>query len=172
MSIFKWIGILSIAAGCIGVGIDWTSALRVRISTLRAMEQSLHLFRGFTETYRLPLGIVCQKISEQVDAPVNLFYSCLSESFIRQDETQSSEIWKRTIECMGRAFDKEDQMLFLQIGDFIGVQNLDIQKQVLNLCLEQIQERICLLETDRPQKEKLYRVLSLTAGGFLIVLFL
>ena len=67
---------------------------------------------------------------------------------------------------------QKDQMLFLQIGDFIGVQNLDIQKQVLNLCLEQIQERICLLETDRPQKEKLYRVLSLTAGGFLIVLFL
>ena len=66
MSIFKWIGILSIAAGCIGVGIDWTSALRVRISTLRAMEQSLHLFRGFTETYRLPLGMVCQKISEQL----------------------------------------------------------------------------------------------------------
>ena len=112
MSIFKWIGILSIAAGCIGVGIDWTSALRVRISTLRAMEQSLHLFRGFTETYRLPLGMVCQKISEQVDAPVNLFYSCLSESFIRQDETQSSEIWKRTLNVWGEHLIKKIRCFF------------------------------------------------------------
>ena len=172
MSIFKWIGILSIAAGCIGVGIDWTSALRVRISTLRAMEQSLHLFRGFTETYRLPLGMVCQKISEQVDAPVNLFYSCLSESFIRQDETQSSEIWKRTIERMGRAFDKEDQMLFLHLGAFLGVQDLRMQNDVIDNCILNVRNRMNQLEKERPEKEHLYRVLSFSIGGFLILFFI
>jgi stage III sporulation protein AB len=73
---------------------------------------------------------------------------------------------------MGKAFDKEDRMLFLRLGDFIGVQDDRMQNEVIESCLEQIKDKCEILEKERPEKERLYRVLSFSISGFLILLFI
>ncbi len=73
---------------------------------------------------------------------------------------------------MGKAFDKEDRMLFLRLGDFIGVQDVRMQNEVIESCLEQIKDKCEILEKERPEKERLYRVLSFSISGFLILLFI
>ena len=70
------------------------------------------------------------------------------------------------------AFDKNDQVLFLQMEAVIGGQNMDLQKQIVNNCCEQIRQRINELEAKRPELEKVYRVLAFTVSGFLILLFI
>ena len=37
-------------------------------------------------------------------------------------------------------------------------------------CIREIRERIHRLEAERPEKEKLYHILSLTIGGFIVIL--
>lgn len=168
----KLIGSLCVCVGCLIIGMEKSRELSLRIRKLREMIQGLILFKGFTSIYRLPLENVCEKISRQTEPPVSEFYQILSEEFRAQGECNSERIWKKTVKCMGKAFDKEDQMLFLRLGIFLGVQDLRLQGEALDNCIEQVRQRVEYLERERPEKEKLYHVLTFTVSGFLILLFI
>ena len=164
----KLIGSMFVIVGCFAAGLERIEHMKKHIQVLRGMSHSLYLFKGFTETYRLPLEWICEKVSQQVDAPISNFYKILGQEFQKKEKTNSEEIWRNCIEHMG----KEDRMLFLRLGDFIGVQDVRMQNEVIESCLEQIKGKCEMLEKERPEKERLYRVLSFSISGFLILLFI
>lgn len=168
----KLIGSMFVIMGCYAAGLERIEHMKKRLHILREMSHSLYLFKGFAETYRLPLEWICEKVSQQVDAPISNFYQTLEQEFKKKEKTNSEEIWRNCIKHMGKAFDKEDRMLFLRLGDFVGVQDVRIQSEVIENCLEQVKERCEILEKERPEKEHLYRVLSFSISGFLILLFI
>lgn len=168
----KLIGSMFVIVGCFATGLERIEYMKRRIQVLRGMSHSLYLFKGFTETYRLPLEWICEKVSQQVDAPISNFYQILGQEFQKKEKTNGEEIWRNCIEYMGKAFDKEDRMLFLRLGDFIGVQDVRMQNEVIESCLKQIKDKCEILEKERPEKERLYRVLSFSISGFLILLFI
>ena len=168
----KLVGSVFIFVGCFSIYMEKTRFFTQRIRMLREMERSLNIFQDMTQTYRLPLEIIFQKISQQVDEPVAVFFRKLSQAFAEQNEKKSEDIWRKTLQGMKEAFDKNDQVLFLQMEAVIGGQNMDLQKQIVNNCCEQIRQRINELEAKRPELEKVYRVLTFTVSGFLILLFI
>lgn len=168
----KFIGAGCVFFGCVWMGQEKTAGLRRRIQILREIVHGFVLFQNLTSTYRLPLAVVFKKIQMQVTPPVSEFYGYLAEGFQKQQAMDGRKIWENTVQQMGYLLDKEDQMLLFHLGDFLGLQDVCMQTAAVSDCIEQIKERICRLEAERPQKEKLYRVLSLTVSGFLILLFI
>lgn len=168
----KCIGSLLIFGGCGFLGWEKGLDLRRRIWLLREMNQSLTVFKNLTGTYRLPLNMVFMRISAQMKMPVSDFYRRLSEHFEQQERPEGTLLWQQTVEEMGDLFDAEDRELFSRLGHFIGIQDIQIQASAVEACREEIRERISMLEAERPGREKLYRVLSLTVGGFLVILFI
>lgn len=168
----KCIGSLLIFGGCGFLGWEKGAALRHRIWLLREMNQSLILFKSLTGTYRLPLNMVFMRISGHMKMPVSDFYRRLADHFGQQEEPEGVRLWQQTVEEMGNVFDAEDRELFGRLGHFIGIQDVHIQAAAVEACIEEIRERISVLEVERPGREKLYQVLSLTIGGFLIILFI
>lgn len=168
----KCMGVACVFCGCVWFGQEKQYLLRKRIDVLRQMVHGLLLFQSLTATYRLPLAVVFQKIQCQTLPPVSEFYGYLSEGFQKQQAMDGQKIWENTIQQMGNLFDKEDRRLFFHLGDFIGLQAVDMQMAAVSDCIAQLKERISQLEAERPQKEKLYRVLSLTVSGMLILLFI
>lgn len=168
----KLMGIGCIFSGCLLMGHEKTRLFRKRIEILREMSHGFALFKGMTMTYRLPLSVVFNKIHLQLKEPVSQFYRRLSEDFKNQEATDGKKIWENAVHQMGIMFDPQDLPLFLNLGDFIGVQDVRMQGEAIDDCMEQLKERIHLLEAERPQKEKLYQVLSFTVSGFLILLFI
>lgn len=130
------------------------------------------VFKNLTGTYRLPLNMVFMRISAQMKMPVSDFYRRLSEHFEQQEKPEGTLLWQQTVEEMGELFDAEDRELFSRLGHFIGIQDIQIQASAVEACREEIRERISMLEAERPGRERLYRVLSLTVGGFLVILFI
>lgn len=168
----KLMGIGCIFSGCVLMGHEKTYLLRKRIETLREMSHGFVLFKGMTMTYRLPLSVVFGRIQSQLKTPVSEFYRRLSEDFQNQEAADGKKIWENAVNQMEKVFDQQDMLLFLNLGDFIGVQDVRMQGEAIDDCIEQLKERIHLLETERPKKEKLYQVLSFTVSGFLILLFI
>ena len=168
----KIIGSCWIVFGCLCWGFEHIRMDKQRILVLKEMHRSLILFKGFGETYRLPLGRLCEMISEQIQEPVAELYRKFGESLKKQDGVSAEIIWQQKVEAMDKAFDKEDQMLFLQMGSFWGVQDLKMQNRGIDACMMGICQRIGNLEEKLPEKERLTRVLSLTVSGFLIVLLI
>ena len=104
--------------------------------------------------------------------PVSDFYKRLARHFEQQEEPEGVVLWQQTVEEMGGVFDRDDKELFERLGHFIGIQDVHIQAAAVEACMEEIRERISALEAERPGREKLYQVLSLTIGGFLVILFI
>lgn len=172
LSMLKMIGIVCVFFGCISLGMERIQRMKDRIWILREMERSLILFKGMAETYRLPMEWICEKISDQVRFPVSDFYKMLKIGLEQKEASNGEDIWIKCIKYMGKAFDKEDQMLFLHLGAFLGVQDLRMQNEVIDNCILNVRNRMNQLEKERPEKEHLYRVLSFSIGGFLILFFI
>lgn len=168
----KCIGSFLIFTGCGFLGWEKGAALRRRIRILREMNQSLILFKSLTGTYRLPLNMVFLRISSQMKMPVSDFYKRLAEHFEQQEAPEGTVLWRQTVEEMGGVFDEDDRALFEGLGHFIGIQDVHVQAAAVEGCMSEIRERILTLEAERPGREKLYQVLSLTIGGFLVILFI
>jgi stage III sporulation protein AB len=167
----KGIGSLLILGGCGFFGWEKGAELRREIRLLREMIQSLILFKSLTGTYRLPLNMVFLRISLQMKPPVSEFYEKLSGHFARQEKPEGVLVWQQTVEEMSGSFGKDSRELFMGLGHFIGIQDVGIQAAAVEDCIQEIRERLSLLESERRNREKLYQVLSLTIGGFLIILF-
>ena len=168
----KCIGSLLILAGCGFLGWEKGAMLRRRIWLLREMIQSVILFKSLTGTYRLPLNVVFLRISSQMKLPMADFYRKLAGHFEQQEQPEGALLWQQTVEEMGDMFDREDRELFRRLGDFIGIQDVVIQAAAVEDCIQELRERISLMESERPDKEKVYQVLSLTIGGFLVLLLI
>ncbi len=168
----KIIGSCWIIFGCLCWGFEHVRIDKQRLLVLKEMQHSLILFKGFGDTYRLPLARLCEMISEQVHEPAAELYRQFGESLKEQNGVSAQDIWQQKICEMDKAFDKEDQVLFLQMGSFWGVQDLKMQSRGMDACILGICQQIEKLEEKLPEKERLTRVLSLTVSGFLIVLLI
>ena len=168
----KFIGAVCVLAGCGYMGWEKGAILRRRIWILREMIQSFTLFKSFTETYRLPLILVFGRVALQVQPPVSDFYKALADAFEGQIQPDGICLGRETVRTMGNTFDREDQELFLRLGDFIGIQDVHAQADAVADCIDEMRERIGRLESERPGREKLYFVLSMTICGFLVILFI
>lgn len=168
----KCIGSLLIVGGCGFIGWEKSAALRRRIWILREMNQSLILFKSLTGTYRLPLNMVFFRISSQMKMPVSDFYRKLAGHFEQQEKPEGTALWQQTVDEMGKVFDLEDRELISGLGHFIGIQDIHVQAAAVEDCIQEIREKISALESERPGREKLYQVLSLTIAGFIVILFI
>lgn len=166
----KCIGSCLILGGCGYLGWQQGAKLRRRIGLLREMIQGFIIFKSLTGTYRFPLNIVFSRISEQTRKPVSDFYKRLNDNFSHREGPDGEILWKKTVEEMSYIFESEDRGLIEGLGNFIGIQDLKVQAGAVDDCIQEIRERIHQLEAERPEKEKLYHILSLTIGGFIVIL--
>lgn len=168
----KIVGMVCVLAGCCCIGWVKTEEYRKRIWMLREMIQSFIIFKSMTETYRMPLHLVFEKISSQVKGPVGEFYEKLALSFQNREQPDSMTLWRRAVEDMADVFNEEDRIRMIRLGNFVGVQDVHTQAAAVEDCIREMRERIGILEAERPGREKLYHILSLTIGGFLVILFI
>ena len=163
-------GSFLVLGGCGYLGWQQGAKLRRRIGLLREMIQGLILFTSLTGTYRFPLNLVFSRICEQTRKPVSDFYRRLNENFSHREGPDGEMLWKKTVGEMAFVFEPEDRTLIEGLGSFIGIQDLKLQAGAVDDCIREIRERIHRLEAERPEKEKLYHILSLTIGGFIVIL--
>lgn len=152
------------------MGWQQSQALKRRIQILREMIQSLLAFKNLTETYRIPLNIVFERISGEMEREIAGFYAELAKAFESKDGPSGAVMWQETIEKSTLLLAGEDRRIIQGLGSFIGVQDVKIQQVAVDDCMRRLQKRIESLERERPDKEKIYKVVSLTIGGFLVVL--
>ena len=93
----KIAGSLCILIGCTAIGADQTFALKNRIMILREMERSLLVFQNLTQTYRLPLEMVCSKISAQGSGTVSEFFKRLGDTLHDTENMYGEAIWKKML---------------------------------------------------------------------------
>ena len=67
---------------------------------------------------------------------------------------------------------KKDFEEFVQLGEYLGYLDMDVQKNTLEWYLQQLKTEIDALTEEMPVKKKLYQSLGVLSGIFLAILLL
>ena len=141
----KMIGVICVMMGCGGTGLAVGRSCRKRIEQMRQMRQSLlMLHETLSEQMRQMTGQTL-KILWQECAVQYLKQTCLT---------------------------KEDQKIFLDLGNQMGYLDSQMQLSALEGCMALLEDRMTCLEKSLAQKQKLSMTLGILSGFFVMVLLI
>ena len=138
------------------------------------MRQSLLMLHGEIRYTGAELPEAISETAGRCGKPFSDFYETLSEQ-MRQMTGQTLKIlWQ---ECAVQylkqtCLTKEDQKIFLDLGNQMGYLDSQMQLSALEGCMALLEDRMTCLEKSLAQKQKLSMTLGILSGFFVMVLLL
>ena len=170
----KMSGVICVMMGCGGTGLAVGRSCRKRIEQMRQMRQSLLMLHGEIRYTGAELPEAISETAGRCGKPFSDFYETLSEQ-MRQMTGQTLKIlWQ---ECAVQylkqtCLTKEDQKIFLDLGNQMGYLDSQMQLSALEGCMALLEDRMTCLEKSLAQKQKLSMTLGILSGFFVMVLLI
>lgn len=165
------LGAVLVAAGGAWLGLRAAEELRRRERALDDMVSGLALLEQELGLGGLPLAPMFHALSEQVRGPAkNLFAACGSE-LLRTDRPAFPVTWSRLVEELP-GLDKEARRTLSLLGETLGRCDSGSQQQAVKVVRTQLEELRCRAGEERRRQGRVYQILGLTGGAFLVILLM
>lgn len=166
----RLLGASLVAGACTWLGFYQAFRLKQRVKTLEDLESGFALLYQRLEL-GLPLPRLLGELAEKCAGPARELFAACARELARTDREEFSCLWRRAVEeCRGLG-DGEKNCLF-PLGETLGQCALADQKQTVAIVREQL-SRLCLrAEEESLRQGRVYRVLGLSGGSFLVILLL
>lgn len=165
------LGAVLVAAGGAWMGLRAAEELRRRERALEDMVSGLALLEQELGLGGLPLGQMFRMLSEQVRGPArNLFAACGAELF-RTDRPAFPVIWSRLVQELP-GLDPEARRTLSLLGETLGRCDGRSQQQAVAAVRKQLEEQRRRAGEDRRRQGRVYQILGLTGGAFLVILLM
>ena len=167
----RLVGAVLVAAGGACLGFQAAAGLRKRGRAVRQMEAGLALLERELELNAAPLPRLMALGAAQGEGPAReLFQGCL-QGMDSLDRECFSALWRRLVpECGGLS--PEGQAVLLPLGDTLGRYGEDRQREALSAARRRLEELAGAQEADSRRQGRVYQVLGLSGGAFLVILLL
>lgn len=154
----------------------WSLACRQtkrRIEILREFAQVLILLYGEVEYAAVDMVEIFQKLSEKT-CYFRGFFGNMYEGLLRAEDVSLQELWENGITADKTAgmLDREDVMLWREIGMHLGTLDRQTQLQTLHVLQDRLGRSIQDAETEYQSQAKVYRLVGITGGIFTAILLL
>jgi stage III sporulation protein AB len=155
-----------------GVGFVYSDKFRKRVSELNELLRCLNQLQNeilFTFT---PLAEAFLNISQKSKVPIKNIFENMSHSLNSNKVNSVYDAIKLAIEENKYELNlkKEDIEIFLDLGKTIGESDIQGQKSIFNLVIENIKKQIKDAEDVMRKNVKLFRYLGFTMGAMLVIL--
>ena len=167
----RLLGAVLVAAGAGWWGFQAAEGLRRRARALRQMAAGLALLEGGLELNAPPLPGLMARGSARSEGPAReLFQNCL-QGLDQLDREDFSHLWRR---LAGRLSELggEGQAILLPLGAVLGRYEGARQRESLAAARRQLEALAGRMEEDCRRQGRVYQVLGLSGGAFLVILLL
>lgn len=165
------IGATLLAAGCGYLGFQAAENLRRKSRSLRQMAQALALVEGELELGSPPLGQLLERVANRSSGPAKRLMEACVQGLDRLDREDFSTLWRRQVAGL-EELGEEGRAALSPLGDILGRYDGQAQRegtQVVRRALEKLAQR---WEEERRRQGRVYQVLGLSGGAFLVILLL
>ena len=167
----RLIGAVLVAAGGALLGFQAAAELRGRVRALDQLEAGLALLEQELELNLAPLSRLLERgAAHSEGAARELFQSCV-QGLDRLDREDFSALWRRLVAGQS-ALGPEGQAILYPLGDTLGRYEARRQLEALSAARRRLEELSARLEADSRQTGRVYQVLGLSGGAFLVILLL
>ena len=168
----RLMGTALLAGGAALLGVSAACRTRSRVRDLQMLAEGLRaILRELS--YRLaPLPELLSGAKEQSGERVQMFFALCAQGAEHLNGRTFQTVWEQAAEASQMCLEREDWQCLAPLGHVLGRYDCESQRQALESSLGRLEER-CREAAEQSQKlGKLYSVLGLTAGAFLVILLM
>ena len=165
------LGAALVAAGGAWMGFQAAAGLRRNVEAVRQMGAGLALLERELELCAPPLKQLLNRGAAGSQGPAAaLFQGCVQGIDCLAQEDFSS-LWRRLVQEL-EELNQEGQAVLLPLGDTMGRYEEARQREALSAARRRLEELAGRMEEDSRRLGRVYQVLGLSGGAFLVILLL
>lgn len=165
------LGAVLIAAGGAWMGFRTADELRRRERALEDMVSGLTLLEQELGLGGLPLGPMFRALSEQVKGPAKTLFAVCGTELLRTDRPAFPVIWSKLVQELP-GLDQEARRTLSLLGETLGRCDGRSQQQAVAAIRKQLEEQRRRAGENRRRQGRVYQILGLTGGAFLVILLM
>lgn len=165
------LGAVLVAAGGAWMGLWAAEELRRRERALEDMASGLALLEQELGLGGLPLGPMFRALSEQVRGPAKALFAACGAELSQTDRPTFPVIWSRLVQELP-GLDREARRTLSLLGETLGRCDGMSQQQAVAAVRRQLEEQRRRAGEDRRKRGRVYQILGLTGGVFLVILLI
>ncbi len=167
----RLMGAVLVAAGGAALGFQAAASLRKRGRAVRQMEEGLALLERELELNAPPLSRLLERGAAHSQGPARALFQGCTQGLDNLDREDFSSLWRRLVRERAE-LTPEGQAILLPLGNTLGRYEGERQRETLSAARRRLGELAARLETDSRRQGRVYQVLGLSGGAFLVILLL
>ena len=167
----RLMGAVLVAAGGAILGFQAAAVLRRRGRAVRRMEEGLALLERELELNAPPLSRLLERGAAHSQGPARALFQGCTQGLDNLDREGFSSLWRRLVRERAE-LTPEGQAILLPLGNTLGRYEGERQRETLSAARRRLGELAARLETDSRRQGRVYQVLGLSGGAFLVILLL
>ena len=172
MDILKLIGCVLIISASTTAGFLYSDSFRKRVNQLNELQRCLHQLQNEILYTYTPLTESFFNVSSKSKYPIKYIFENASDSLITNKANNVYEAIRTAIDTNINDFDikKEDIEILLDLSKSLGESDIEGQKSVFNLTIDNFKKQINEADEVMKKNVKLFRYLGFTIGAMLVIL--
>lgn len=168
------IGSLLVLVSSTATGFILGEKFKKRTFQLKELERSIHQLQNEIIYTHTSLPEAFYKIYEKSSYPLNEFFKTVSNYLYLNEVDSVYEGFKKALKNMENLLyiNKEDKSVILSLGKTLGESDIEGQKRMFALALENLKKQIGEAEVLMKKNVKMYRYLGFTLGSMIVIMFI
>ncbi|WP_027624682.1 stage III sporulation protein SpoIIIAB [Clostridium lundense] len=170
----KIMGSLLVLASSTTTGFILSERFKKRTNQLKEMERGIHQLQNEIIYTHTPLPEAFYNIYQKSSYPLNEFFKIVSDMLQLNEVDSVYDGFKKAFKKMKDSLDvnKEDMNVILNLGKTLGESDVEGQKRMFVLTLENLKKQILEAEILMKKNVKMYRYLGFTLGTMIVIMLI
>lgn len=168
----RLIGAALLTGGSALLGICAVRHLNSRVDHLRQLITGLEVVIREMDHCLAPLPELLAQAAKQTDRNVSVFFDLCAQGAEHLNGRSFQTVWNQAIEAGQLRLEHADLSLLEQLGGILGRYDGESQRKALQTTVDRLEEQRAEAASQSSRLGRVYSVLSLTAGAFLLILLI
>lgn len=168
----RFLGAALVMAGCVWVSLGAVCRLDGRVKDLEELAAGLETLKRELCWRLTPLPAAMQEAAEGTHGRAAALFDWCARETCRLDGRTFQQIWQDGLECCPLVLNEEDRAALERLGPVLGRYDADGQRQAIDGAVGSLNHRKAQAAEDRKRLGRVYGVLGMTAGLFLVILLI
>ena len=166
------VGALLLVGGAGFLGFAAAAGLGRRVKSLRIFLAALELMEREIAFRLTPMPDLLEDLAGRMPPPVSVFFARCRAGLGGLGEKDLGLLWREGLEEVPMDLGPEERELLGELGDVLGRYDGEGQRAALERTRLALEETLRRAEEDKIRQGRMYGVLGLTAGAFLVIMLI
>lgn len=168
----RMVGAALLTGGSALLGVCAVRHMDSRVNDLRQLTAGLETMTRELDYRLAPLPELLEQAAEQTGGRVERFFSLCAQGAGHLNGRSFLSVWRQAAEAAQLRLEQTDLAFLEQLGGVLGRYDGETQRRALDTAIARLEEQRAAAAEQSCRLGRVYRVLSLTAGAFLMILLI